>query len=408
MNNDLKKLLQRGYTPYQSCEEGAALLESSGFKRVTRSSLPSGKSKYFLIEDGCLTAVNASTADSLMIVGSHTDSPALRLKSGLIGGERLNCEVYGGAINYTFFDTPLKICGRVLVETRDGVRAKSVVSDYRVTVPSLAVHQNRGVNGGFAPTVQGDMTPLIGAHPDFIERLSDGEKVIGYDLYACPDVEPYESGLSGEYLCSPRIDNLTSVYASLKALTLAKPKGIAVCVCFNGEEVGSKVRRGAAASFFPSLLSDIYLRAGGKNFKDVLDCSLMLSADNAHAAHPSHPEKSDPVAKVVLGGGVVVKHHTNYATDGLTEAVAKKLFAAANVPVQDFYSQSDLPCGSTIGLMAAAATDIRTCDIGIAQLAMHSACETCALSDIDAMTAACTAFFSSEVQFSDGGATIKK
>lgn len=408
MNADLKRLLSCGYTPYQSCEEAARFLKHGGFKRVSRRDIKSAGDKYFLIEDGCLVAVSAGkSADSLLIVGSHTDSPALKLKSGLLGGERLNCEVYGGALNYTYFDIPLKICGRVFVETADGIAEKNVVSNFRVTVPSLAIHQNRGVNTSFAPTVQGDMAPLIGAHPDFLTLLAGDEKVAGYDLYACPDIEPYESGAGNEYLCSPRIDNLTSVYCSLNALMSAKPKGINICVCFNGEEVGSRVQRGAGGSFFPALLKEIHAAAGGKDFASALHNSFMLSADNAHAAHPAHLEKSDPVERVKLGGGIVVKHHTNYATNGLSEAVAKKIFAGAGVPVQDFYSQSDLGCGSTIGVIAQAATDIRTCDIGIAQLAMHSAVETCAASDIETMTKGLSAFFSSSVVFEENSVKIK-
>ena len=310
-------------------------------------------------------------------------------------------------INYTYFDIPLKVCGRLFVETTDGIAEKNVVSNFRVTIPSLAIHQNRGVNTNFAPTVQGDMAPLIGEHPDFLTMLAGKQKVAGYDLFACPDVEPYESGAENEYLCSPRIDNLTSVYCSLSALMSAEPKGIDVCVCFNGEETGSRVHRGATGSFFPALLMEIHTAAGGKDFAAALRNSFMLSADNAHAAHPSHLEKSDPVERVELGGGIVVKHHANYATDGLSEAVTKRIFAGAGIPVQNFYSQSDLGCGSTIGIMARAATDIRTCDIGIAQLAMHSAVETCALSDIETMTKGLSAFFSSSIVFENGTVRIQ-
>ncbi len=406
MNNELKKFLANGYTPYQSTALAAQMLEKSGFTKTdVFSSLENGD-KLYKSEDGALIAVSVGSPTGFMIVGSHTDSPALKLKRGLLSGGRLNVEVYGGAINYTLFDTPLKICGRIYVDDGKKIAAKNVVSDYRVTIPSLAVHLNRGVNGGFAPSAQNDLAPLIGEHPDFLEKLAGKDKPVDYDLYACPDVDPYECGADGEYLCSPRIDNLVSVFSSVKAIAAAKPVGINICVCFDGEETGSRIRRGAAAAFFPKLLEEIFFAAGGKNFAQALRNSFMLSADNAHATHPAHPEKSDPVNKVELGGGIVIKHHPNYATDGLGAATAKKIFSDAGVPYQDFYSNSDAPCGSTIGLITAAASDIRTCDIGVPQLAMHSAVETCKASDIDAMTKGLTAFFSSSVRFYGDGAKI--
>lgn len=406
MNKELIRFLANGYTPYQSTALAGEILEKSGFKRTDSfASLKRGDKRY-KTEDGALIAVSVASPSGFMIVGSHTDSPALKLKRGLQSGGRLNAEVYGGALNYTFFDIPLKICGRIYVDDGEKLTAKDVVSDYRVSIPSLAVHLNREVNGGFAPSVQTDLAPLIGEHPDFIERLAGKDRPVDFDLFACPDVEPFFGGADGEYLCSPRIDNLVSVYSSVKAIAAAEPVGINVCVCFNGEETGSRIRRGAAAAFFPELLKEIFFAAGGKDFSGAIGNSFMLSADNAHAAHPAHPEKSDPVNKVELGGGIVIKHHTNYATDGLASAAAKKIFDAAGAPYQDFYSNSDVKCGSTIGLIAAAATDIRTCDIGVAQLAMHSAVETCKISDVDAMTKGLTKFYSSCVSFKDGGAKI--
>ena len=406
MNEELKRFLAKGYTPYQSTVLASAILEKNGFKRTETFSSTKGGDKRFKVEDGAIIAVSVGSPTGFMIVGSHTDSPALKLKRGLLSGGRLNAEAYGGAINYTFFDIPLKICGRLYVEDGSGVKAKDVVSDYRVSIPSLAVHMNRDVNGGFAPSVQTDLAPLIGDCFDFAEKLAGTDKLVDYDLYACPDIEPYDSGADGKYFCSPRIDNLVSVYSSIKAIVTAKPVGINVCVCFDGEETGSRIRRGAAASFFPKLLEEIFYGAGGKDFAAALENSFMLSADNAHATHPAHPEKSDPANKVELGGGIVIKHHPNYATDGLSAATAKKIFGAAGVSYQDFYSNSDVKCGSTIGLMAAAATDIRTCDIGVPQLSMHSSVETATISDIESMIKGLTASYSSSVSFRPSGVKI--
>lgn len=405
--NELKKFLNDGYTPFHVCENAARLLDAASFKRVDKvpPRLNAGD-KFYIAEGGALTAFNVGGGDGFMIVASHTDSPALKIKSGILPGGRPNCEVYGGALRYSFFDTPLKICGQVYTKTANGIAAKTVVSDYFVTVPSLAIHLNRNANDGFSPSAQNDLSPLLGENAEnFISELVGGE-VVDYDLCACPASPAYESGINREYLCSPRIDNLTSVYCSLVAVASTAPKVTNVCVLFDGEETGSRVRRGAASVFFPELLKEVYTACGGKNFFNAIDSSLMLSADNAHATHPAHTEKSDPVNKVTMNGGIVIKHNPNYATDGLTSATAKLIFEKAGAKTQDFYSNSDSPCGSTLGLISAANTDIRACDIGIAQLAMHSATETCGKDDIVTMTAGLKSFYSSSVSFGKHGVKI--
>jgi aspartyl aminopeptidase len=411
MNKELKNFLQYGYTPFAVCDIGEKFLSAHGFEKVSAYALPELKKggKYFLSDGGTLVAFAVNKPDGFTIAAAHTDSPTLKIKGEKTLGTspaRLNCEVYGGAIDYTFFDRPLKICGRLYFDEGGKITARDVVSPYFVTVPSLAIHLQRDVNGSFAPSVQNDLSPILGETSSYLTSLG-GDKAIDFDLYACPASEPYESGENGEYVCSPRIDNLTSVYSSLVALTRAKPAGISVAVCFNSEEVGSRTRTAAASAFFPRLLEKIFRAANGKDYDACLNNSFMFSADNAHAAHPAHLEKSDPINQVKLGGGIVIKRHTNYATDALTAAVAKKIFAAADVPVQEFYSHSDQPCGSTIGLISAANTLIRTCDIGIGQLAMHSASETCRADDIDTMTKGLTAALQTAIRFEGDGAEIK-
>ncbi len=410
MNGELKNFLQYGYTPFQVCDLGEKFLTAHGFEKTALHALPKLKKggKYFLTDSGTLVAFTVNKPDGFAIAAAHTDSPALKIKGGKVGGAnpaRLNCEVYGGAIDYTFFDRPLKICGRVYFDDGEKITAENVVSPFCVTIPSLAIHLQRDVNGCFAPSVQNDLSPVLGDAETSLSAFGD-RKILDFDLYACPATEPYESGANGEYICSPRIDNLTSVYSALAALTSAESAGIGVAVCFNSEETGSRTRTAAASAFLPTVLEKVFYAAGGENYAACIENSFMLSADNAHALHPAHPEKSDPLNRVELGGGIVIKRHSNYATDALTAAVAKKIFAKANLPVQEFYSHSDQPCGGTIGLISAANTLIRTCDIGIGQLAMHSASETCRASDVEIMTKGLTAALSMAVKFSDGGAQV--
>lgn len=412
MNEDLKKFLASCYTPFHTVKTAAELLHANGFVKVEKHRLPRLEKggRYYVAEGGTIAAFTVEKPIGFMAALSHTDSPVLKIKGEkTLCGDlcRLNCENYGSGLNYSFFDIPLKICGRAYYADQGKITCRDVVSDCYTVIPSLAIHHNKTVNDGFSPSMQTDLTPLLGADVKSVTAVIEGGgAVIDFDLYACPAVTPFESGVHGEFLSSPRIDNLTSVYASLNALIKAKPRGINLCVCFNSEEIGSRTLDGADSVFLPDLLKEIYIAAGGKNYGECLNNSFMLSLDNAHAAHPAHPEKSDPVNKVVLGGGIVIKRHSHYATTALSAAAARQIFQAADVPVQQYYNHSDMPCGATLGLISACNLGITTCDIGIAQLAMHSAVETCAAKDVSLLQTGMERFFQSSITFKDGTAQI--
>ena len=275
-----------------------------------------------------------------------------------------------------------------MYQTEGGVGVEIVTSPFVVTIPSLCVHHG---GEGTALTVQNDMMPLLG-DGDLWTKLHPTHPVLDADLYVVPDIAPYRSGIDNRFLCSPRIDNLTSVYASLAALCTAKPKGIAVCACFDNEETGSRTRQSAGSELLPTVLKAALAPYG---VDDVAACmqGLALSIDNAHSVHPAHPEKSEPASHVLAGGGIVVKHNPNYATDALSAGMAKRIFAKAGVCYQDFFNHADGRCGGTLGLMPSRQLLIPTCDIGIAQLAMHSAVETACYNDIATMQQAVGAFF---------------
>lgn len=412
MNEQLKDFLDNGYTPFQTTELAVRFLTENGFRRAVRGALPALKKgdRYFVSENGALVAFTVAAPRSMQLALSHTDSPMLKIKGEkTLDGDirRLNCEAYGGGIHYSYFDIPLKICGRVYTQNGDCIEGKNVVSPYCITIPSQPIHHNRDVNEGFKASRQIDMAPLLGEDAaGFIADLAGCSDVLDFDLYACPALKPYESGWKNEFLCAPRIDNLTSVFASLHALVTAEPQGINLCACLNNEEIGSGTPQGADSVFLPRLVKEIYAKAGGENYADCLDNSFILSVDNAHALHPAHPEKSDPANRVRMNGGVVIKRHSHYATDALSAAAAKRIFSAASVPVQDYYNHSDLTCGSTLGLFSSCNLGMRACDIGIAQLAMHSAVETCGARDPLHMQTALTKFFSARVRFTQEGARV--
>jgi aspartyl aminopeptidase len=330
------------------------------------------------------------------------------------GYEKLSVEKYGGGIWHTFFDRPLKVAGRLVVEDDGVLKTETVASDYLLTIPSVAIHQNRSVNEGFAINAQVDLCPLlslVGGEKDYLASLTD-KAIVEKDLYLVPADTPYTFGANDEFLASPRIDNLTSVCATLEAL-FAKADSCGVCVgaFFDHEEIGSRTTQGAAGDFLENTLKRIAyaLRFDESEYYKALASSFLLSVDNAHASHPNHPEKGDPTNTCALGKGVVIKSHAGkaYLTDGLSEGVIKTIFRKAGVQYQNFVNRSDVRSGSTLGVPAASALGLQGVDLGLAQLAMHSACESFAKVDYTELVNGLTAFYSTDVTFDDNGFLIR-
>ena len=404
----VQEFLNNSYTAYHATANVVELLRANGFVELNQD----GKTKkwnllrggkYFVTRNGSsVVAFVVGKNNVFNVCESHTDSPSFKVKGARLveseGIKRLNTEKYGGGLLYSYLDRPLKIAGRVVIETQNGVQCKLVTSDYNVVIPSLAIHHNPTANDSLSLNPQADTLPMLAqSECDLFATLTDG-KVLDADLYVVPCEQAFTSGVNGEFLSSPRLDNLTSVYTSVQALLNAKPQNIAVVACLDNEEVGGGTRQGSP-NFINQVL-DAIAEGLGMTYAENLaarENGMALSVDNGHAAHPAHPEKSDPSNRVHLNCGVVIKHHTNYATDGLTSAALKRLLDMAGIKYQDYYNRSDVRCGTTLGLATANRTGMKVCDIGLAQLAMHSACETCGAHDIDTMQKALTAFLSAAI-----------
>ena len=411
--NKLLDFLETSYSAYHTVENAKKLLLANGFTALTEGEkweLTEG-GKYFVTRGGSsLIAFTIGPCEGFKLVASHTDSPCFKLKENpVMNGDfaRLNVEPYGGGVWYTFFDRPLKIAGRVVRDTDGVLRAEPFVSDFNVTIPSLAVHMNRGMNENFAPQLQTDL-PLLGlGEKNFNDII--GEHV-SHELYLAPAEKPFYSGADGELICSPRIDNLTSVYASLSALC-KETSGVCVCACLDSEEIGSHTYRGAASDFLSGVLKRIATFGGlsEEEYLRALSTSLLISLDNAHSVHPNHPEKCDPTSRARVGGGVVIKGHAGgaYTTDAMTSAVVKKLFDGAGVKYQTFYNRSDMRSGGTLGAISLTKAGIPSVDLGLAQLAMHSAVETFAASDFSELTKGLEAFFQSKITIDGDTATVE-
>ena len=263
------------------------------------------------------------------------------------------------------------------------------------------------VNDNFSLNPQIDMLPLFRSDKDLYSLLSDKE-VVDADLYVVSDVKPFYSGVNKDLLVSPRLDNLTSAYAIVKAITSSSPKGIAIGYFSDNEEIGSSTKQGARSSFLVDVLDKINRKLGytKDDYNKAIADGFVLSIDNGHAVHQAHPEKSDISAQVYLNKGIVIKHHTNYATDALSSSYVKLIADKMNIPYQDYYNRSDLRCGGTIGLITSAQLEMNAADIGLAQLAMHSAVETIGANDIKLMEEFVKGYFNSSFKTNENDEVI--
>ena len=421
----LTDFLKNSYTSYHACENAKQILLDNGFSPLYEQDdwALCEEGKYFVERGGSLIAFTVGSLDDFYykIVATHTDSPCLKLKDNpFLKGNiytTLNVERYGGGLWYSFFDRPLKLAGRLIVNDNGILTQKTVDSSYLLTIPSLAIHMNREANDKFAVNVQVDACPLYSltdADLDSAALLPEMEEneVIASDLYLVNADMPYTFGKNDEFLASPRIDNLACTFAALNAVLNSElSSGVCVAAFLDNEEVGSLTATGADGDFFENVLRRIAysFRFDDNEYYKALASSFMLSADNAHAVHPNHPEKADPSNKTKMGGGIVIKSHANkaYITDSLSAAVVRTVFGNANVKHQTFFNRSDMASGSTLGAAMQRHASVRGADIGIAQLAMHSACECIATSDYNEMARGLTAFFAATIRFTKDGVLVQ-
>ena len=356
------------------------------------------------------------------IVASHSDSPSFKLKPACedeAAGHyiRLNTEKYGGMLMASWFDRPLGIAGRLLVRTERGIETRLVDLDRdAVLIPNMPIHFNREVNDGYKYNAQVDLLPVYGdetAKGALSKELAEKtgvseESVVGSDLFLYNRAAGSVWGAKNEFFSCGRIDDLECAYTSACAFLEAVPKGhINVFAVMDNEEVGSGTKQGADSTFLEDTLARI-ASAMGKTDSErraAVAGSFMVSADNAHAVHPNHPEKYDAGNRTFMNGGVVVKFNANqkYTTDGVSCAIFESVCARAGVPVQHFANRSDILGGSTLGNIANAHTSMNTVDIGLAQLAMHSAYETAGCKDIEYMIRALKAFYETDVRMQADG-----
>ncbi len=428
ISQEMTQFLKACPTAFHAVHQISRELEANGYKKLREREKweiqPGGK-YYVTRNDSSVIAfgIGCDLSDySFNIAASHSDFPTFKIKEhALIEVKKkyaqLNTEGYGGMLCATWFDRPLSIAGRVIVKEADHFVTKLVNIDRDlVMIPSLAIHMNRSVNDGYAYNKQVDMLPLFSAaksQKDELKKLvaqAAGvceDAVYGSDLYLYNREAPSVWGAQEEFVSAQHLDDLQCAYASLKGfLEGFQKKSVNVFACFDNEEVGSGTKQGAGSTFLYDVLRRIHLGLGKseEDYYRAVAGSFMLSADNAHAVHPNHPDKTDVENCVYMNEGIVIKSHAGqkYTSDAVSIALFRDVCEKADVPVQFFANRSDQAGGSTLGNISSGKVSLNAVDIGLAQLAMHSAYETAGIKDTCYMIKAMKQFFSTHFYETDG------
>ena len=421
----LMEYIKKAVTPYHAVAEGEAMLKEAGFEELSLRkafSIQKGK-KYFINAYGtalfAFTVGNEVTEQQAFHIGAgHTDYPCLHIKPQpelvTAGYMKLNIEVYGGPILNTWFDRPLSIAGRVALRGEDIYSPTIQLVDFKrpvLTLPNLAVHMNREVNKGVELKPQNDMLPMLGMLSEkwnkenyFLTMLANElqvnpEDIMDFDLYVYCAEEGSLVGYEEDMISCPRLDNLTSCYALLEALiSEERPDGINVIALYDHEEIGSRSKQGAGSALLTMVLERIYEALGMSKatLQEAIARSFLFSVDVAHALHPNHTDKYDPVHQVRFNEGVVFKINSSqrYTFDTEALAIAQGICEKAEVKYKKFVNHSNVAGGGTLGPIISALLPMKTVDIGVPIMAMHSARELMGVDDQTHLTKMMKTFFS--------------
>ena len=408
--NTISEYLQLGgYTELFEGEQWRLQEEGKYFVTRNRSSIIA-----FRIPNG--------SASAFMLTASHSESPCFKIKPNPEMPQegcyvKLNTEGYGGMIYSSWLDRPLSVAGRITVSTKTGISTVLVNIDRDLLViPNVAIHLNRKINDGYVFNPQKDLLPLFGdeeARGEFMPLISreagiDEKNILGMDLFVYNRSSGTVWGNSGEYVSAPRLDDLQCAFGTLRGFLEGENKNTVPVYCvFDNEETGSGTKQGAKSTFLYNTLWRIAESLGktSSGFMQMLSSSFMLSADNGHAVHPNCSEISDPVNRPKINGGVLIKYNAaqKYTTDAVSDAIFRKICRNAGVPVQEYVNRSDIPGGTTLGNILTEKVSINIVDIGLAQLAMHSAYETAGVKDTEYLRRAVREFYKTCIEASADG-----
>lgn len=422
---ELLNFIKVATSPYQVVEQGIKKLEESGFKKLELSKpweLKKGEGYYVMPYATSLFAFRVGTdfeeGSSLRIAAAHTDHPGFRVKprAEMISNSycKLNTEVYGGPILSTWMDRPLSLAGRVALRSENPLEPIMKTLDIKkpiLTIPNMAIHINRDVNKGVELNKQTDTIPLFSMVDEdlaeekfFLKYLAnelgvEPADILDYDMYIYNQEEGSFVGAKEDFISCPRLDNLTSCWALLKGLVEGKRKdGINLIALYDNEEIGSRSKQGADSMILNILLEKVYDGLGinkKERLYEAMADSLLMSVDVAHGIHPNRPEKYDPTNNTKLNEGIVFKIDSNqrYTFDTQAVAIIQQICELAGVKYQKFVNRSDMPGGGTLGPIISSWLPMKTVDIGIPLLAMHSSRELMGTKDQAYMESLISEFF---------------
>lgn len=340
------------------------------------------------------------------MITSHCDTPSLLLKPNGINTKnnylKYNVMLYGGLLNYGWLDHPLSIAGRIMTKSKNEFKRIIIDTHESITeIPSVAIHLNDKANSNLDLNMQTDMQPILGLGEDketwvnFLNQFTKDE-ILDYDLFLYHKENPQIIGLNKEFLLSPRIDNLTSVYTSLESFLESTSKHINVFCSFNNEEIGSLTKEGAESDFLLDILKRIvdYLNI---DLTSTMAKSFIMSSDNTHAIHPNHPELADITGSAYLGKGFTIIKEPTSTTDSYFSSILKYMAKKHHIKVQDATAKNDLVGGSTLSGLSLRHVSVTSIDIGISELAMHSSLELCSTKDIYCLYQIMKVFYTSSI-----------
>lgn len=424
--NELIDFLYNSPTAYHAASSVKEILDKEGFEELFESDswkVKKGGKYYLKKNDSAVIAFTVGNGeiekDGFRLIGAHTDAPGFKIKPNaeMVGENhylKLNTEVYGGPILYTWFDRPLGIAGRVIVKGKSALKPEVKLVNINkpvLVIPSLAIHMNRSVNEGYEFNKQKDTLPLAGFVNESLEKEDlllnliteelgvNKEDILDFDLFLYEFEKGCIMGVNEEFISAGKLDDQWMVFAGIKALINSSDiDATKFMICIDNEEIGSLTAQGANSNLIRRTLERIAiaLDKNTEEFFRALSNSIMISADLAHAVHPNLPEKHDPTNRPVLGNGPVLKIAASgsYSTEGVAAGIFEAVCKEANVPMQKFVNRSDVKGGTTIGPMSAADLCIPVVDMGAPILGMHSVRELATVKDNFYSVEAFTKFFS--------------
>ena len=424
MNQQLFDYIAASPTAYQAVAHTAKMLREEGYEELCEAhswQLAAG-GRYFVTRNGSsLIAFRMPKGDfdGFMMTASHCDSPCFKIKENdrLADSNyvRLSTEKYGGMLCASWMDRPLSVAGRITVRTENGMETRLVdLSEPVAIIPNVAIHMNRNANDGMSYNPAVDMLPLVGTAENKValrRRVADAagiseEDILTTDLFV---YNPQAGTAWGDLIAAPRLDDLQCAFSALCAFMTAEDgNNLPVYCLFDNEEVGSGTKQGAASTLLADILGRIVPDTDA--YRRKIASSFLVSCDNAHAAHPNHPEYTDKNHAVYMNRGIVIKYNANqkYTSDAVSAGIFRLICERADVPTQYYANRADMAGGSTLGNIANTQVSLNTVDIGLAQLAMHSSYETAGARDTEFMVTALKKFYETSLTMKNDGSYILK